>query len=195
MTESARGNVFINSQINGRLELAGQNNNFIETKVGEIKKNHPVWFWFTIAGTIIGIVTGLMFLAQFFGFLPFSFQKSVTPYVDETFATSTIHLSELLSKTLTYDTVVERQDFLTKYKGELVSGQSTIDEVSRTGDDFLVDFYVNRQMITCWQSGNEENERRLVLMKGKDIRFMGTFSYIKVFEHGLGLDDCVINQM
>lgn len=192
MTESARGNVFINSQINGQLELAGQDNNFIETKIGEIKEKHPILFWIT---TIISIVTGLMFLGQFFGLLPTSFRNEVTSDVDETFATSTVQLSALLSKALTYDTLIERQDFLAKYKGDLVSGRSVVNQVSRAGDGFLVDFYINRQMITCWQHGGEENEKRLVLMKGKGINFMGTFSYSNIFDHGLGLDDCVLQQI
>lgn len=70
MTESARNNVFINSQIHGRVEIAGQGNSFIETKINTLKEKHPFWFWFTAIGTLIGIITGLMFLAQYFNFLP-----------------------------------------------------------------------------------------------------------------------------
>ena len=110
-------------------------------------------------------------------------------------ATSTILLSELLSKALTFDTVVERQDFLTKYKGEIVSGESVVAEISRAGSDFLVDFNVNRQLITCKRDGGEESEKRLLLMKGKRINFAGTFSYTNFYGHGLGLDNCSLEQI
>lgn len=197
MTNSAKGNLFINSQIHGQLELGGQSNSFIGTKIGKIKSEHPFWFWFTVAGTVIGIITGVIFLGQFFGFVPNSFDntENITPMLSGSFATSTVPLSTLLSKALSYDTVVERQDFLTKYKGELVSGESTVSQVSRADDGFLVDFYVDRQLITCTQPGSEENEKKLLLMQGKKIRFLGSFSYTNIFNHGLGLDNCSIEQI
>ena len=68
MTESAKNNVFINSPIHGQLELSGQNNKFINSKISVFKQKHPFQFWVGV----ISFITGLMFLAQYFGFIPTS---------------------------------------------------------------------------------------------------------------------------
>ena len=77
----------------------------------------------------------------------------------------------------------------------MVGGKSTVHQISRATNDFLVDFYINQQLITCWQPGNEENEKRLILIKGKNFIFTGTLSNSHVYGHGIKLDDCVINQL
>jgi hypothetical protein len=110
-------------------------------------------------------------------------------------ATSTIPLSVLLSKAVTFDTVAERQDFLKKYKGALVTGNSTVTEVSRGGSSFIIDFNVNHQLITCVLPGDEANERRFLLMKSKKVSFVGEFSFINVYGHGLGLDNCDLKEI
>lgn len=196
MTESARNNVFINSQINGRLELGGQGNSFIETRVDTLKREHPFWFWFTAAGTFVGIITGIIFLAQYFDFLPVSWNKDA-PLISENkdFATSTIPLSEILSKALALDTVVERQDFLKKYIGSTVSAEGAVQEVSRSGNGFLVDIVVNRKIVTCPQDGNDENEKIIPLLKGKYVQFIGTFPFTEIYGHGLGIDECILKRL
>lgn len=115
-----------------------------ETKINTIKLEHPFWFWFTAIGTLVGIVTGSMFLAQYFGVLPYSLGNNLSvTSINETTATSTLPLSDLLSKALTLETVIERQDFLKKYIGSTVSVQGVVTEVSRSGSGFLIDMKVN----------------------------------------------------
>ncbi|MBI2888294.1 MAG: hypothetical protein HYY10_00015 [Candidatus Liptonbacteria bacterium] len=107
-------------------------------------------------------------------------------------ATSTINISDVLSKAVALDTVLERQDFLTKYIGSSVRGEGVVKEVSRVGDGFLIDIRVNEQKLTCPQAKSGENERLLPLLQGKKINFIGTFTYRQVFEHGLEIGDCLL---
>ncbi len=197
MTESARNNVFINSQIHGGMEIAGQGNNFIETKINPLKEKHPFWFWFGTVGTFIGIITGLMYLADYFGYLPIPINIHSTPTsTTETIATSTMSLADILSKALDLETVVERQDFLQKYIGSTVFAQGTVSEVSRSGaGGFLVDLKVVGQTVTCQQEASEENEKQLLLLKGKRVQIVGKFPFSEIWGHGLGIDECVLTRL
>lgn len=200
MTESARNNVFINSHIHGGVEIAGEGNSFIETTINtlrEKKEKHPFWFAFMALGTLIGIITGLMYLAQYFGYLPTSFADSNSPtYATETTATSTVPLTDILSKALTLETVVERQDFLKKYIGSTVVAQGTVTEVSRSGaSGFLVDLKVLGQTVTCPQEASEENEKQLPLLKGKSVQIVGRFPFSEIWGHGLGIDECSLTRL
>lgn len=197
LTESARNNVFVNSQIHGNVEIAGHGNSFIETKINILKEKHPFWFWFGTAGTLIGIITGLMYLADYFGYLPTPFDIQTTPTsTTETIATSTVSLAEILNKALTLDTVVERQDFLGKYIGTTVFAQGIVSEVSRSGaGGFLVDLKVVGQTVTCPQEASDESEKQLPLLKGKKVQVVGKFPFSEIWGHGLGIDDCVLTRL
>lgn len=137
-----------------------------------------------------------MFLTQYFGYLPTSFSNNLSlTSVNESVATSTISLSELLSKAVALDTVVERQDFLKKYVGSTVSAQGTVIEVSRSGNGFLVDIKINGQTITCPQESNVETEKQLLLLQGKRVQFIGQFPFTEIWGHGLGIDNCILSRI
>lgn len=193
MTESARGNVFINSQINGGLELAGQDNNFIETKIGEIKQKHSVWFWVTVVATLIGIVTGLMFLGQFFGVLPSSFQQDTYFFEDKTFATTTPNLLDIYEAAFTYDILADRQEFFRKYIDSRIYGDGTVREISSLGDRYILEIDIGSYSILCPQEKSEDFERSYPLLKGKKVRFYGIFTYSNYFgydSNALAIDEC-----
>lgn len=193
MTESAKNNVFINSQIHGGIEIGGQGNSFINTKISTLREKHPFWFWFGIVGTFIGIITGLMYLAQYFDYLPTSFDiYTPSTYIDKTTATSTISLSSILSKALTLDTIIERQDFLTKYIGDKTSGQGTIKDISRFGDILLIDIDFYPVDVNCNQEASEDNVKKWLLAKGRRIEFVGKFPFSNTPEHGLNIDECIL---
>jgi len=193
MTKSARNNIFINSHINGQLQLGGQGNSFIKTEIGEIKKQHPFWFWFTAIGTLVGIVTGLMFLAQYFALLPSSLGNSLSAApTSEIVATTTPNLSDLFSKVLTYETIAERQDFLGKYANKQVFGYGVIEEVSRAGDQFLIDINLGKISIVCPQEKTNFMEEQYLFLKEKRVMLYGTFTYHTIFGHGdnISIDPC-----
>ena len=193
MTESARGNAFINSQINGQLELAGQDNNFIETKIGEIKEKHPFWFWVTVVATIIGIVTGLMYLGQFFGMLPTSFQQNVTLSEDEMFATTTPNLLDIYEAAFTYAILADRQEFFRKYIGSKIYGDGTVKEISSLGDRYILEIDIGSYSVLCPQEKTEDFDRSYPLLKGKKVRFYGIFTYSNYFGYDsntLAIDEC-----
>jgi hypothetical protein len=193
MTKSSRNNIFINSHINGQLELGGQGNSFIKTEIGEIKKQHPFWFWFTTIGTLVGIVTGLMFLAQYLGLLSASLRGNLpTTPISETIATTTPNLSDLFSKALSYETVAERQDFLGKYIGKQVYGHGVIEEVSRAGEMFLIDINLGKLSVVCPQEKTDVLEGQYPFLKGKRVMLYGIFTYNTIFGHGdnISIDPC-----
>lgn len=108
---------------------------------------------------------------------------------------STPSLSDILSKALALETVIERQDFLNKYKDSVVRGEGTVEEVSRSGSGFLVDIKVVGQTITCSQESNENIEKQLLLLQNKKVQFYGKFPFTNIFGHGLAIDDCVLSRI
>lgn len=113
--------------------------------------------------------------------------------IESNLATTTTNIADLLSRALSLDTLVERQDFLTKYIGDKIYGKGVVKQISRWGDDkLLVDIIVNNTTISCLQEGSEENEKHLLLLKGKTVNFSGIFTYTKTFEHGLDIKECKI---
>lgn len=168
-----------------------------ENKIKKYKsdiKDIPLWIKYVVAGaTIFGTVFGG------WGVYILLNQPTPTQVVGNNSApqnaTSTINISDLLSKALTLDTIIERQDFLTKYVGDLVYGGGKIKQVSRYGNKLLVDFDINSQTIICPQDEDAKNEKQLLLLKGKTASFSGIFTYKEYFNYdGLIIDDCVLEK-
>ena len=162
-------------------------------------KDIPLWLKYVVAGAaIFGTLFGGWGL---YITLKYPTPTSTTieipannPIVQN--ATSTIAISDLLSKALSLDTVVERQDFLTKYVGSQIHGSGNVKQISRAGNDgFLVDISVNGTTVTCPQDANEETEKKLLLLKGKNVYFTGTFTYQNYVDHGLGIGDCELKEV
>lgn len=163
--------------------------NKIKKYTGDIK-DLPIWLKYVVA---VATIFGGFGLYSFFS-APIYIQVPVNNTVSEN-ATSTISISNLLSKALALDTIIERQDFLTKYIGDQVYGESKVKQISRYGDKFFVDFNINNQIISCPQDNNEKNEKQLLFLKGKTVKFVGIFTYEKYFENGgLIIDNCVLQK-
>ena len=158
-------------------------------------KDIPLWLKYIVAGATIFGVLGVLFSGWGLLKSPASTQTKVEISTNNPIenATSTILISDLLSKALSLGTVVERQDFLTKYIGSKIHGMGSVKQISRAGNSgFLVDINVNGTTITitCPRDANEESEKTLLLMKGRDVYFTGIFTYQNYVDHGLVIDDC-----
>ncbi len=66
LTETSRGNKFIDSEIRGRVKISGVENEFVRTRIMHMKREHPVWFW---AATIASLIGALAVIAQFINWL------------------------------------------------------------------------------------------------------------------------------
>lgn len=174
----------------------GQGNNANQNNIA-LKKDSDKSVFLYVVGiiTIIGVIWSM-----YIYFNP-NTSKQLQEKIESTFsqdtgnnlATTTLNISELFSKALSMETVVERQDFLTKYIGDQIHGKGTVKQISRIGNDkFLVDIKVNEAIISCQQDNSEENEKRLLLLNGKTVNFYGIFTYQNIFEHGLEIKDCQI---
>ena len=166
---------------------------------GEIKKhttevrNLPMWLQYVVAGaTIFGTVFGAW--GVYIVLNPRN-NNTIPTVTGSGVATSTVDLSEILSKALSLETVVERQDFLNKYKGSIVTAQGTVTEVSRSGNGFIVDIKVSGQTVTCPQEPNQDLERQVLLLQGKRVQLIGKFPFTSIWEHGLGIDDCALTRL
>jgi len=168
-----------------------------ESKIERYKndiKDLPLWLKYvgvgaTVFGTIFGGWGIYIILNQ-----PVPSQTILNNPTSEN-ATSTINISDLLSKALALDTVIERQDFLTKYVGDLVYGKGEIKQVSRYGNKLLVDFDINNQIIICPQDEDTRSEKQLLLLKGKTASFSGIFTYTEYFNYkGLVIDNCILQR-
>jgi len=168
-----------------------------ESKIERYKndiKDLPLWLkYIGVAATVFGAIFGgwgiYIILNQ-----PTPIQTIVANSISEN-ATSTVNISDLLSKALTLDTVIERQDFLTKYVGDLVYGEGKVKQISRYGNKLLIDFDINNQTIVCPQDENVENEKQLLFLRGKTTSFFGTFTYKEYFNYkGLIIDDCILQR-
>ena len=169
-------------------------------KVGRDKNTTPESSWLSKYwwGLIIPIVVIIIGFVITEGELPQSFgiELGTNTIEEQLVATSTVSLADILSKALTLETVVERQDFLEKYIGSTVVAQGTVSEVSRSGTSgFLVDIKVVGQTITCPQDASDENEKQLLLLKGKRVQFVGKFPFTEIWGHGLGIDECVFSRL
>ena len=156
-------------------------------------RNLPLWLQYVLAvATIFGTVFGgwgIYIVLQAQGG---NESNSESIYGS---ATSTLEISEIISKAVDLDTVVERQDFLKKYVGSIVRGEGSVNQVSRVGNGFMVDVVINRQMISCPQDESEENEKKLLLLKGKVIQFIGVFTFTEIYGHGLEISNCEMKEM
>lgn len=182
ITESARNNVFINSHIRGGVEIAGQGNSFIETKINALKEEHPFWFWFGTVGTLIGIITGSMFLAQYFGVLPNSWSDNL-PFVEtnESMATTTLKVSDIFSRYNEMSRAIDQQNFLKNYIGLTVYGSGTFNNIAGSyGMDNTYYLYLNTPgaFVSCgFENTDEVTKRRLDLLRaGSRVSFLGTFT-------------------
>jgi hypothetical protein len=182
MTKSAKGNLFINSQIYGGVEIAGQENSFVETKINTLKKEHPFWFWFGVVGTLIGIVTGLMFLAQYFGILSNSLSDNLPLVgINENIATTTPKVSDIFSRFNEMSRAIDQQNFLKNYVGVAVYGFGTFNNIAGSyGGDNTYYLYLNTPgaLISCgFENTDEITKRRLDLLRtGSEVGFIGTFT-------------------
>ena len=164
----------------------------IKQHTNEIK-NLPVWIQYLVAvATIFGTVFGGWGL-----YVVINQENTVVVPITNNngVATSTPNLSDILSKALSLETVIERQDFLNKYKDSVVTGQGIVEEVSRSGNGFLVDVKISGQTVTCSQEPSENLEKQLLLLQGKKIQFSGKFPFTNIFGHGLAINDCVLSRL
>jgi len=162
----------------------------IKKRVDEIK-GIPTWLQYTVAlATILGVfLTGWgMYLVSYPPRLVG--ESSDCPFN----STSTESISEILSKAKAYGTGVGRQDFLKAYTGSSVCGKGAARLVSRSGDGFLIDIDVKGQIFTCSQDGGEENERKMLLLEGETVDFIGTLTDSNVFGHGWLIGNCVLQK-
>lgn len=153
-------------------------------------KDLPIWLKWGLA--FVGILGFLLSLYIYFNPNGQTIINLSNSDVKETTATNTLNISELFSKALSLDTIVERQDFLNKYVGDQVYGEGKVKQISRLGNDnLIVDINVNGNTISCIQ---EENEKQLILLQNKVVSFYGIFTYKNIFEHGLEIDACVLQK-
>lgn len=189
VTEKAQNNTFINNVINGGVQVDGSGNKFVNTYINPFRQKHPVWSFIVSLTTIIGFITGLMYLAQYVGVIPDSLKMKID--AGSGLSTTTPSISVLLNKALSYDTVVERQDFFSKYVSSSVYGDGVIKEISRFGNRFLFDITVSGYPFVCSQEKTDELEKQFYFFKGKKVRFYGTFTYSTYLgSDGLVIDNC-----
>jgi len=187
MTDSAKGNIFINSQVNGQLELGGQNNSFFQTNIGKFSRKHPFWSSVIAVGTILGIITGVMSLAQYVGIIPDSL--SIRTDIGSHVSTTTPNLLDVYKRAFSYDILADRQDFLTKYVGSDVYGDGSIEEISILRDKYILEITTGGYTILCPQGKTEDFGKVYPLLKGKRVRFSGIFTYSTYFGYG---DDKIV---
>ena len=167
-------------------------------KIRKDIKGLPLWLQYLVAITTVLSFLYIISLGRsvYTVFVPQQAPvASVADSLNLGSATSTIDISDILAKALSYDTVVERQDFLTGYIGEQVRGWGIVKQISRVGGGgFLVDLTerVTGRMLTCEQEETDENEKQLLLLKGKVVSFTGVFPFVEYYGHGLGIDNCVL---
>lgn len=126
-----------------------------ESKIEKYKndiRDLPLWLKYVLA--IFAIVgTGSAVFAAWIGYGTLTSETPVQVVInsENNNTLNTANISDLFLKALALDTVLERQDFLAKYVGDLVYGKGKIKQVSRYGNKLLVDFDINNQTIICPQ--------------------------------------------
>lgn len=175
------------------------NKDEVENKVKqcvEEVKNLPHWIQLT--GIIFGILGTFGTLYGLWGTHVVAESRKNVDLIN--FATqhssSTTPISELLANALEKHTLIEVQDFIKKYTNLPVHGRGTVYEVSRAGEGFLIDINIwvglRKQIVTCQLTGGDEQEREVLLMKGKTVNFTGVYENSNIWGHGLGIGTCLL---
>jgi hypothetical protein len=161
-------------------------------KYADDVKDLPLWIKYTLALSAILGTLGTLFGAWGTYVVVMSPEsiKTITNGSNLENATSTVSISDMFNKATALDSVLERQDFLKKYIGSKIYGKGSVTEVSRSGSGYLVDISIAGQLVSCPLSDSEENEKRVLLLKGRTVNFTGIFPFTNIFDHGLAIDDC-----
>ena len=152
-------------------------------------KDLPIWLKYTLALFAILGTSGTLFGV----YVTLKYPTPVQVYTGNSTgnATTAINIADIFNKANDLSSVLERQDFLKKYIGSKVYGKGPVTEISRSGDGYVVDITIAGQLVSCQLTGDEENERRVYLLKGKTVSLTGTFTFSNIFGHGLDIDNCI----
>lgn len=149
---------------------------------------------------ILAIISGVIIYVITEGKVPKIFKIDTPAQLIHTennkVATSTLNISDLFIKALSYNTVAERQDFLNKYINIFIYGEGNIKEVSRAFDKLLIEVKIENQSIICPQEKTEKLEKEFPFLKGSLIRFFGNFTYTTYFgQDGMVIDNCAFEKI
>jgi|AntAceMinimDraft_14_1070370.scaffolds.fasta_scaffold22078_3 hypothetical protein len=93
----------------------------------------------------------------------------------ETVATTTPNLLDIFRKNNSLSTSLEKQNFIQPYKNSFVYGSGSFIDISKSGEDYIVEMSIKRNIIGCKFSKNFEKSL-LFLKKGDTVNFTGAFT-------------------
>lgn len=116
---------------------------------------------------------------------------------DQAIATSTLNIADILEKTKSFGTSFEQQNFLKMYKDKEIQGSGTFADFSSAGDVFVVTVNIPNNKISCVMSNSSASssaedlqQKLLILKKGSQFIFTGTFTSGYVYGGGWDIKDC-----
>lgn len=170
---------------NKNIELDG-----VKPLAKRFKRDHPVWFYITAVGTILGIITGFMYLAQYTGLISDSLKTNIE--VTHSSSTTTPNISDIYKRAFTYDILADRQDFFRKYADSNIYGDGTVGDISSLSNKYVMEIDIGDYSVLCPQEKTEDFERLYPLLKDEPVRFYGIFTYATYF--GYSSNQLVIDQ-
>jgi hypothetical protein len=133
--------------------------------------------WFSMDNPIMWIIATLLVAGIIYLFSNYSsvFGSLMTNSNKQLSATSTINISDVLSRSNSMSTSLQREDFLAKYKDTQVQGSGKYTDISRFGDGYVLTLDISGNPVSC--AFDQSLDKRLALFgKGDTVSFSGTFT-------------------
>jgi hypothetical protein len=128
-------------------------------------------------GFLIPVAVGVVVYAITNGVLPTPFTFGFSN-AGESVATSTTSLAAILSRSEDFDTAYEQQAFFKNYEGKPVNVTGTYANFWNSGERYFVLIDVRSERVACVlvDASGDVASRLLLLKKGQQISFVGTFT-------------------
>ena len=156
-------------------------------------KDIPLWLKYlsTIAG-IIAVMWGVYVYFVPSGIEVIKAQQTASAF-DAKITGNSINIAAIFNGYGTKETSLDKQNFLKVYTDTDVYGSGSFLDISRGGDQYLITLQVSDNLVSCEFANAADVEKRLLLLrKGQNVSFTGTFSNSMVWGGGWAVKRCAL---
>lgn len=148
----------------------GSNSNFLQAA-----PDIPLWLkWLVAVAAVLVLLWGIY---TYFFPNSSSLGMNLIHSPETGMATSTINISDILTKLNGMNTSLEAENFLKNYTNTNVYGSGSFENIAQPAQDFIVTISVSGGEVSCdFDFSTSTQESLLLLQKGQKIAFTGIFT-------------------
>src|SRR3989344_2049994 len=140
-------------------------------------KDIPIWLRYASAlAGILGVLwTIYIYIAPSVTAMRDTNQAATVLSADS--VANSINIADILARYSVKETSLAKQNFLTTYENSAVYGIGSFTDIGKAGDGYLVTLKGSGNLGSCNFAGDVETEKRLLILdKGQEVAFTGTFT-------------------